>query len=275
MRLAPLAVVVPLCIAAASPVRGPHVVHMVARDFFFDAPDTIDAGLVEFDMRNAGTTFHEAMLRRIPSGHTAQEVIEAIDARAPMPGWLIPSGGPDVVTNGFSSRVVQEVVAGNYIWLCFSGQPGRIPHIHRGMVRTMTVRAATRPRADEPRASATVRMNEFSFRVSGPIRAGGQWLRVNNAGEHTHEMTWFQLLPGKTMADVRALEDSGAPRPYVQLGGISPITAGQHAYVWIEPEAGHYLLLCRLTDDGSAKRHSQLGMEAEIDVRQERRRRSR
>jgi hypothetical protein len=247
----------------------PNVVTIVARDYTFDAPDTIPAGWTIFEYRNEGKESHEAILRRIPAGHTAAEALAAASAPGPFPGWLEPSGGPNVIGPGVNSRVMEKLSPGTYVWLCFIGaEADGVPHLKKGMIRVMVVSPSSVAAAVlEPTAKTVIRMANFAFVPSQPIESGVQWLRVENTGAKFHELVILELQPGATLESIlKWRRRSGDPRPFTQIAGIAAIQPGQHAYVELKAHTGNYVLRCRIEDEESGKTHRELGMESEITV---------
>ena len=73
-----------------SPATLPgHVVDVVARDFFLQAPDTIPAGLTTLRLRVMQGE-HIAVLVRLDSGHTALDLLRARRQGHPRPAWMHP-----------------------------------------------------------------------------------------------------------------------------------------------------------------------------------------
>src|SRR4051812_37425027 len=70
-----------------------HVVDVVARDFFLQAPDTIDAGLTTLRLRVAQGE-HIAVLVRLDSGYTASDLLRARREGHSRPPWMHFIGGP-------------------------------------------------------------------------------------------------------------------------------------------------------------------------------------
>ncbi|HEX6558104.1 MAG TPA: hypothetical protein VF021_01540 [Longimicrobiales bacterium] len=249
---------------AVSAAPGPRVVRIVARDYVFLAPDTIRAGAVVFEYQNDGKEPHEALLRRVPSGHTANEVFAAVAAGA-LPDWLGPGGGPNLVEAGGHARVRQNLEPGTYIWLC-AVATGTVPHMKMGMVRAMVVASRTAEPSEEPVAATVVDMKDFAYTVKAVPR-GRHWLRVQNSGGRDHELVIWRLAPGATMQDALSWRQvSGRPRPFSRMGGVGRLGPGQHAFVELDARPGKYVFRCRIPEPELHKTHFQLGMQSEITV---------
>jgi hypothetical protein len=246
----------------------PHVVAIVARDYVFVAPDTVPAGLTIFEYRNVGTESHEAILRRLPAGHTAAEVLAAANVPGPFPRWLEPAGGPNVIGPGVESRVMEQLRPGTYVWLCFIGAAADgVPHLKKGMIRLMVVTPSRVAASPEPVAKTVIKMADFVFVPSQPIESGVQWLRVENVGTKSHELVILELRPGETLESILKWRRRGPEaRPFTQIGGVAAIQPGEHAYVELKAHSGTYVFRCRIEDEESGKTHRELGMESDITV---------
>lgn len=241
-----------------------RVVTLIAKDFNFVAPDTITAGVKTFLYRNEGAENHEALLRRIPDGHQVKEVLAAVGSDK-LPEWLEPIGGPNNVAPARETRVVQTLVPGTYVWVCYLGTRRGPAHYKLGMIRPMVVVSSTH-RDPEPRAAAVLTMRDFSYELSRPLRRSRQWLLVRNEGHQYHEVVMFKLLPGKTAADVEEWMRHGGPRADVPIGGVGALPPAAHAYVQFPGEPGTYSFRCRVFDSGKHQSHEELGMQLFLTV---------
>ncbi len=116
---------------------------IVARDYAFDAPETVAAGEVTFELSNTGNEFHEATLVQLAEGVTVDQLGEILastepapaDAPAPFAGM----SGINAVSPGVTQRGTFNLEAGNYAWLCFVPNGEGIPHFALGMIAPLTV----------------------------------------------------------------------------------------------------------------------------------------
>src|SRR5262249_27214467 len=78
------------------------VVH--AKDFTFDAPDTVTAGWTTFHLVNEGPNLHHVTLVRIDSGKTVADLEAAMkgQSQGPPPAWVVEAGGPNAPSPGSS-----------------------------------------------------------------------------------------------------------------------------------------------------------------------------
>ena len=260
--------------AAPPPPPMPQEVTVHARDFAFDAPDTISAGLTAFKLINDGPGLHHAQLLRIDSSKTVDEALAAIKAAKTFPVWLVASGGPNAVAPGDSNVVVQELAAGHYLWICFVDIPGHVPHFVKGMDRELVVRPATGPAATPAAADINVTLRSFGFDFSAPLTAGRHTFRVETAAnaDQGHELVMFKLDSARTDRDFMAyMQDMYAgkakgPPPARPVAGVAEIRGGMPVEFTADITPGDYLLICFLPDITDGKPHFMHGMMQTIHV---------
>src|SRR5687768_156491 len=73
--------------AEAAPAE-PQQVTMLTKDYFFVAPDTIEAGLTTIRLKNQGNEFHHIQLIELADGKTLDDLIEAMKGK---PEGYVPS----------------------------------------------------------------------------------------------------------------------------------------------------------------------------------------
>ena len=62
----------------------PRRVQVVARDYAFEAPDTLPAGEVSFELENRGPHDHELIIGRLRPGVTGQDIVAAHQRGVPL-----------------------------------------------------------------------------------------------------------------------------------------------------------------------------------------------
>jgi hypothetical protein len=120
-------------------------------DYEYDAPDTVDAGVVAFELTNDGSEVHEMIVVRRNEGVdlTWQELLDLPDDEADDLVTFVTAGfGPP----GAETTAVGELEPGDYAMLCFipvgatsmdelEGEtpPSGPPHFTQGMIHEFTV----------------------------------------------------------------------------------------------------------------------------------------
>lgn len=257
-----------LAAATASP-RDAHVVTVTARDYAFDAPDTILAGLTTIRLLNRGPEPHHATLIRLENGKRIGDFHAALTA-GPLPGWAHEMGGPNAPPPNGETQATLDLAPGNYLITCYIPSVDGVPHFAKGMTRELVVAP---PRRSAPRPAAyvapgtTMTLTDYDFQLSAPLVAGTQTVRVRNAAAQSHEVVFVRLAPGRTAADFATwMEKPAGPPPGVLSGGTTPKADGEWNDLAMTLQPGEYALLCFVPDARDGKPHVAHGMIKQISI---------
>ena len=252
--------------APAAP-GAPNVVLITARDFAFEAPMEIPAGLTALQLVSDGPSLHHVQLVRFEDGKSLKDFLGALKGEA-FPTWASDAGGPAPPPPNDTSTVIQDLAPGTYGLICFIPSADGVPHVAKGMSRELKVVEATGPAAAEPEADLVIKLLEYDFQLSAPITPGKHIIRVENLGIQPHEIAFAKLNPGKKPEDVTAwgMKQVGPP-PGTVWGGVSGIKPGSHVIVEVDLPAGEYGLLCFLPDAKDGKPHFMHGMQKATTVK--------
>lgn len=259
--------------AAASTPAVPNVVTITASDYAFAAPDEIPAGVTEFKLVDTGKEVHHATLIRLKDGKTHADLVAVMKAMKPgshPPAWVELAGGPNAIAPGGESNATVMLEPGNYALVCFVPDAKMVPHFMLGMTKGITVLPAsgtTTAMAPEPTADIMLTLSDYKFEWSKPLTAGRHVIRVETAAGQPHELTLFQLPPGKTMKDLEAwLPTMKGPPPAMPVGGVAGVVAGRANYITVNLQPGDYAAVCFLEDHKDGKPHFMHGMTQAIKV---------
>lgn len=256
----------PAANAKFDPTTRVAVVH--AKDFAFDAPDTVTAGWMTIHLVNDGPNLHHVSLVRIDSGKTVADFEAAMKVQGPPPAWIVEAGGPNAPNPGGSIDATVNLEAGTYMILCFVDIPGGVPHFMKGMARPLTVLPATASAGAEPTADMTVELADYAFKPAATITGGKHTFKVVNKGPQTHELELVRLAPGKTMKDLGAwAARKEGPPPADAIGGISGMHSGMTQYFTADLTPGNYAMICFVPDAKDNKPHVDHGMVMEFSVK--------
>lgn len=266
LRILNLCTVLALMPATSERVKPIAVVTITTTDYAFQAPDTVSAGLVELRLVNRGPGLHHVWLVRLDPGHRAVDVLKGFHEGRPTPAWAHDLGGPNVPAAGQPSVVVVTLAPGRYGLLCFIPDPDRVRHLMKGMVKELTVVGPARSGAP-PRPTVTVKLVDYGFMLSAPLRAGHQVIAVRNEGTQSHMLVFLRLEPGKKPADyVRWAERREGPPPARTFGGTTGLAPGMLNTIEIDLKPGEYGLMCFGPDAADGKPHVAHGMIRQIRV---------
>ena len=256
--------------SVATAALTPPVVTIVAKDFSYEAPDTVAGGMVTLRLVNQGPEFHHVQLLKLSDGKTVADLesgLKAMKPGEPMPSWVHEVAGPNTPLPGGEQTTTQELEPGDYAIICFIPSADKVPHAMKGMVRALTVIPATAPSAPAPTADITVSMTDYAWSVSPALSSGKHTIRIENMAEQAHEMFIAQLEPGKTAEELAVwIENPQGPAPGKPIGGISGMGKGAVVYLPVDLAPGEYGLYCFLPDAKDGKPHIVHGMITQVTV---------
>lgn len=259
MRLAIAAIVGSTAFALYHTSHGgtPYEVTVVARDFAFDAPDSIPAGVTTFRLENQGPGLHQIDVVRLDPGHTAEEFADVMAAKEPWPTWMTFLGGANAPEAGGTALATLDLGPGHYLLTCLIVAPDKntgrpVSSVQHGMMRPLTVTDARRP-SSWPPADATLSLIDYGYTMSHMLVAGKQTIRVRNDARQPHEALLGLLAPGKTPADlVEWVNHRDGPPPVTLVGGASPMSPNSEIEITVNLAPGRYGLWCFVPTDQGA-----------------------
>jgi uncharacterized cupredoxin-like copper-binding protein len=270
-RAALIACLAPLTASVALHAQTPRVVAVRAYDYGFRSPQSVPAGTITFRLTNDGREVHHLWIVRLNEGKTPSDFMRVMNAwgsALKMPEWAVDVGGPNNVGAGQTAEGTMTLDPGTYMLVCWVQSPDGRPHVMKGMIKALRVTAQGAAAAAEPKADVVMTLDDYSFTVSSPIKAGRRTIRFENRANQSHEAVIARLLPDKslTQAIVWMNEGQAGPAPVEMLGGASGIAKGRHMFITADFTPGQYVLLCFIPDAKTGKPHSAHGMAKEITV---------
>jgi hypothetical protein len=248
-----------------------HVMKVTARDYSFEAPDTVLAGRTEIRLSNKGKELHHVWLVRLDAGKTAADFFAAMRKGGPQPAWAKDAGGPNSPAPDGESSAVVDLKEGNYVLACVIPSPDGKPHIMKGMAKPLAVvakKATPTETTADPLPDVRVTLTDYDFTLSRPLTAGHHVVRVTNTAAQAHELFLARLAPGKTTQDALTwIEKMQGPPPLQPLGGIAGLGTGQSNDIAVDLTPGEYGLFCFIPDAKDGKPHVAHGMVKKITVR--------
>ena len=241
---------------------------VVGTEYAFDAPGEIKSGVVTVRLVNEGITeLHNAALIRLMGGHTLDDFSAWMRDSLNSPPWAVHVGGVESIPPGAEAEAAVVLKPGPHLIVCYHGEGQGRPHHALGMIALLDV-VNSESSDPEPEFDIDLVMFDYGYALSDSLGAGSHMVRVIGGGPQIHNVLIWQLAEGKTAADLTQwLEsDRTAVRPARPMGGLTALSAGEHAYLPIELEPGRYVLVCLVKDIEDARFHLSHGMMREIVV---------
>lgn len=250
-------------------------VNVSAREYAYDAPDGIPAGLTRIHMQNAGKEDHQAQLLKLNAGVTFAQFQAALQ-KGPDAALSAATaeGGPNAEKAGQAADAVQNLQQGQYVFICFVPAPDGVPHLAKGMIKPLQVtNASPAPSVQLPSAQNSVTAREFLFDGPTTLPADQTTIGFKNAGIQPHEMSVVKLNPGVTLDQLKAALSApsgpppAGPPPFSSEGGMGGINPGETGQTTVNLTPGTYALVCNIPDPSTGKPHVALGMLSSFTVR--------
>jgi hypothetical protein len=257
-------------IRSASPngTGPPGVITWDAFDYAYAAPDTLPAGVVTIRMTNRGEEPHHGQLLRLNDGVSFDQFVAALQQEGEGALRLTtPEGGPALIDPARTDEVTLDLAPGSYVLACFVPSPDGVPHLAKGMIKPLEVRASDRSAAAAPEADGTFTMRDFSFDMPTTLPTGKSTYQVVNEGPQPHEFVVVKVAAGKTSEDVRTwYRTPDAPPPFEAVGGINGLADGRAGFTTVDLGPGAYAAICVIPDQASGVPHIELGMIQDFSV---------
>lgn len=271
-RMVTLLAVLPLllgagaCTGATPEPDGANSLAITATDYAFDAPSSMEGGLVEVAFSNAGEEPHFVGFAKAVPGKSFADVRATL--AGPPPGSAPPAGPPPfepfggvpAADPGVTGNLVLNLSPGTYALFCSIPSPDGTPHVAKGMIRELVV---SEGRTGElPASNQTVTATDFALASTGELVPGAQIVKLRNDGRQLHEINLIELPTGRDVGDVLTwLAKPAGPPPHRSRAGVA-VKPGEEATTELDLEPGRtYALVCVIPDVlGDRAPHATKGM---------------
>jgi len=238
----------------------------------FEAPDSIEGGMVAISFENTGTTSHMAMLIRPAEGITIDQLQTAIKTnptdQVTLREMVVSVGGAGAIAPGMTQRLIINVEPGDYLLADFEYANDGTPYVAVNGLKRLEVTPSTKTDQPEPAFDGEMRLVDFSF-IGMPSRlaAGTYIFKITTEGTEPHELGLIKLDEGVTAQEAFSKQpEPGEDWPFTVWGGVQDMAPGQTAYVEMNFSPGNYVAFCQIIDPQSGRPHVMLGMVQEVDV---------
>jgi hypothetical protein len=244
-----------------------RVVDVKAGEFFFQAPDSIPAGLTTFRLQQIGLAVerlragatgrelvadkgdntrgaHMLWVVRLDDGKSVSDLHRAAQAGERFTPWARQLGGPTFALPPRTSNVTLDLEPGNYALVCYTGSAREDRsryHLLQGMFRPLTVRPGAPAKASMPRPDVIAHITEGGvIHLSTPIPAGRVVIRVENETDEEYEFKFHRVPTGLTGKEFLAQPaDAG---PGVPWGGLTSVPPRSAVTTTISFDHGEYVV---------------------------------
>lgn len=251
----------------ATDAAAPPVVNITATEYAFEAPDTILAGWNTFHLVNRGDEPHEATILRLAPGRTLPQYIRAYDdairTRRPRPDWVRALGGPTAAPHDEGNATL-HLEPGTYAWIDL---PWHLLDHDQARAFVVRPRTGNTPPPSAPVPTVSLRMFDFGFELSAPIKAGKHLIRIANRGVEPHHALLFKLSPGKTIEQHKAWlsRNMQGEAPSVFVSGTAGHATGAETFLAVDLTPGDYVVVCLVAGRDEVP-HFTKGMIQQIGV---------
>lgn len=255
-----------------------NIVNVVAKDYYFESPDSIASGWTTFNLKNEGTCVHFFYLTFLPGGATFQMYLKDIGgafaiswdslqagmdkaSAGALLGSLLPKwyasakamGGVGLISPGKTAQTTIKLVPGNYVMECYMKTKDGKFHSELGMIKPLTVTDKVSKMKEPTNANVDVSLSNYKIESNGKLSAGKNRIAVHfkehpkyGLGNDVHivklnDNTNIDRLT-KWM-DWMNIDGLRTPAPAEFLGGVQEMPVGFTAYFTVDLKPGNYAFI--------------------------------
>ncbi|WP_447980147.1 hypothetical protein [Candidatus Nitrospira bockiana] len=251
-----------------STLAPPTVATFYARDYGFQGPDVLPAGLTVIRIQNQGQEPHQVQLLKLANGKRSDDVLSALHLSfVQIPGWAKQMGGPNGVSAGGEAEAAVYLEPGSYAVVCLIPDRQGRPHVALGMQKPLHVvdRAAPAPTLT---GNYHLVLTDFELTVLEEMVAGTHTFHVVNRGKQPHTVSVVRFDGDASNADVIAAFQPDARRalPGRLVGGVSGLEPGAEALFTVTLPPGRYGMICLFPNPSSPLSHAAKGMAMNFTI---------
>jgi hypothetical protein len=243
---------------------------IVATDSGFEAPAALAAGLRHVIFENRGSEIHEAMLVKLAKGMSADDYVAAVKKGSLFPQGALDYSGPGLTSPGETAEMWLKVDPGQYIIICWNDGHAKTTPVHPFTVEELGL-TGDRP----PKEDLVLKLFDYRFELDGNLHKGTHVIRIETPGPNMHEVDFYRLHDGQTLAELKSWrkQKHPGPAPAEALGGALD-SHDINRVVWLRKNftPGHYVLHCEMpvtnAPVGSDLTHADVGMVREIEIKE-------
>lgn len=121
-----------------------NYIRVIARDYVFDAPQSVPAGIATIQLINQGADVHHISVQTLPAGHTVKDFFDATRNSGQAPAWSRSLAMSATIPTNGEAFMTFRMPPGQYILSCLIPAKDGRSHVAKGMYQIIT---ATGPAA--------------------------------------------------------------------------------------------------------------------------------
>jgi len=133
--------------AQNSTVDRQQFIRVIAKDYVYDAPSTVQSGIATIQLVNQGTDIHHVTVQELPDGKSVKDFFDAIRATGRPPAWSRNVAQTGVVASGGEAFIAFRMPPGRYVLSCLIPAADGRSHVAKGMYQVITATVAAAPGA--------------------------------------------------------------------------------------------------------------------------------
>ena len=271
-RLVTFLLLIALVLSACQPIRPTATdastatgsaaipqITITTKDYAFDLPAELPAGLVALTLKNEGKVNHHGAVMRLKDGVTLDQlktVLQAPEgdfASVSDLNFFMPDTGP-----GLSNQATVELAPGNWVILSVSmDSPDHAPDWTHGSLQPFTVKAGAN-NATAPKADLVLTVSKTDADMPAEVSAGQHTIQVVNASDQPAGWAFFIKLEGDTkVEDILPMFDAlfSGKQPakmaeFTPVGGLMGYNLSKSFYTTIDFAPGNYAVITSINAKG-------------------------
>ncbi len=269
------AVLLLLIFVSCSSKPPSNIVDVIAKDYYFQSPDSISSGWTTFRLKNEGTCVHFFFLTLLPNsipferygkdvGSAFAVAWDSLQAGMDKPkagallGSLLPKwyasakamGGAGLISPGKTAQTTIKLEPGTYVMECYMKTAEGKFHSELGMVRQLTVTHNISKMKEPTNANVDLTLSNYKIESKGKLSSGKNIIAVHfkehpkyGLGNDVHlvklnDKTNIEKLT-KWM-DWMNINGLRTPAPAEFLGGTQEMPVGYTSYFTVDLKPGKY-----------------------------------
>ncbi len=238
----------------------------------FTAPSTVQGGLLQVSLKNAGTMPHSAQFVRVEDGHSTAEAYKIINSNSDKtPAWMRAAGGVSTTPPGQTNSATLDLPAGKYLLTEVGGPQSQAAPAQRELSVTGGTAGSLPGTSATVTASAPAK-DKYKWQISG-LHAGHNVVTFKSQGDEAlHLIGAIRIKPGQnpSLSAIEKSFASNAPPGFADLTSYDSsavLDGGKSQVTTLDLKPGTYVFFCPLTDRDGGKSHIAEGLLQKYTVK--------